>query len=117
MVLENVKEMWTETPRLASGKKGRPVNKDRFISKLYVLFSKYFVHVWWMMMLMTLMTMIMTTKIGELQCWDLLTTLPFVPPAGGVFFLKKLQVSKGRFCHLGSAKLEASDGSCRYFYL
>jgi small nuclear ribonucleoprotein D2 len=36
MVLENVKEMWTETPRLASGKKGRPVNKDRFISKLFL---------------------------------------------------------------------------------
>ncbi|KAI6766638.1 hypothetical protein HG531_011860 [Fusarium graminearum] len=34
MVLENVKEMWTETPRLAGGKKGRPVNKDRFISKI-----------------------------------------------------------------------------------
>ncbi len=36
MVLENVKEMWTETPRLADGKKGRPVNKDRFISKMCV---------------------------------------------------------------------------------
>lgn len=36
MVLENVKEMWTETPRLADGKKGRPVNKDRFISKMLV---------------------------------------------------------------------------------
>lgn len=36
MVLENVKEMWTETPRLASGKKGRPVNKDRFISKMFL---------------------------------------------------------------------------------
>jgi small nuclear ribonucleoprotein D2 len=36
MVLENVKEMWTETPRLANGKKGRPVNKDRFISKMWV---------------------------------------------------------------------------------
>lgn len=34
MVLENVKEMWTETPRTSSGKKGRPVNKDRFISKM-----------------------------------------------------------------------------------
>jgi len=34
MVLENVKEMWTETPRLAGGGKGRPVNKDRFISKM-----------------------------------------------------------------------------------
>lgn len=36
MVLENVKEMWTETPRVAGGKKGRPVNKDRFISKMFV---------------------------------------------------------------------------------
>lgn len=34
MVLENVKEMWTETPKLANGKKGKPVNKDRFISKM-----------------------------------------------------------------------------------
>jgi len=34
MVLENVKEMWTETPRNSQGKKGRPVNKDRFISKM-----------------------------------------------------------------------------------
>nr|CAC28820.1 probable small nuclear ribonucleoprotein chain D2 [Neurospora crassa] len=38
MVLENVKEMWTETPRLANGKKGKPVNKDRFISKMFVHF-------------------------------------------------------------------------------
>ncbi|KAI4867262.1 small nuclear ribonucleoprotein Sm D2 [Hypoxylon rubiginosum] len=36
MVLENVKEMWTETPRLTNGKKGRPVNKDRFISKMFL---------------------------------------------------------------------------------
>ncbi|KAI2643368.1 small nuclear ribonucleoprotein Sm D2 [Xylaria longipes] len=36
MVLENVKEMWTETPRLANGKKGRPVNKDRFVSKMFL---------------------------------------------------------------------------------
>lgn len=35
MVLENVKEMWTEVPKLANGKKGRPINKDRFISKMY----------------------------------------------------------------------------------
>jgi small nuclear ribonucleoprotein D2 len=34
MILENCKEMWTEVPRLANGKKGKPVNKDRFISKL-----------------------------------------------------------------------------------
>lgn len=31
MVLENVKEMWTETPRNAQGKKGKPVTKDRFV--------------------------------------------------------------------------------------
>ena len=36
MVLENVKEMWTEIPKLADGKKGKPVNKDRFISKMCV---------------------------------------------------------------------------------
>jgi small nuclear ribonucleoprotein D2 len=33
MVLENVKEMWTEKPK---GGKGRGVNKDRFISKMSV---------------------------------------------------------------------------------
>ncbi|TVY38715.1 Small nuclear ribonucleoprotein Sm D2 [Lachnellula occidentalis] len=36
MVLENVKEMWTETPRGSGGKKGRAVNKDRFISKMFL---------------------------------------------------------------------------------
>lgn len=30
---ETQKEMWTETP-VVNGKKGRPVNKDRFISKM-----------------------------------------------------------------------------------
>ena len=34
MVLENVKEMWTEKPKGGSGK---GVNKDRFVSKMYVL--------------------------------------------------------------------------------
>ncbi|KAK4050450.1 mRNA splicing protein [Microbotryomycetes sp. JL201] len=33
MVLENVKEMWTEAP---SGKGKKPVNKDRFISKMFL---------------------------------------------------------------------------------
>ena len=41
MVLENVKEMWTEMPRLATGKKGKPVNKDRVISKMFVEISIY----------------------------------------------------------------------------
>jgi small nuclear ribonucleoprotein D2 len=36
MVLENVKEMWSETPRTADGKKGKPMNRDRFISKLFL---------------------------------------------------------------------------------
>ncbi|KAI0824260.1 Sm-like ribonucleoprotein [Trametes gibbosa] len=33
MVLENVKEMWTELPK---GKNKKPVNKDRFISKMFL---------------------------------------------------------------------------------
>ncbi|KAJ5653921.1 hypothetical protein N7520_011151 [Penicillium odoratum] len=33
MVLENVKEMWTEKP---NGSKGKGVNKDRFISKMFL---------------------------------------------------------------------------------
>lgn len=37
MVLENVKEMWTETPKHGKGQKqGKPVNKERFISKMFL---------------------------------------------------------------------------------
>ncbi|KAJ1673805.1 mRNA splicing protein [Spiromyces aspiralis] len=37
MVLENVKEMWVETPKSGKGvKKAKPVNKDRFISKMFL---------------------------------------------------------------------------------
>uniref|UniRef100_A0A915IRD6 Small nuclear ribonucleoprotein Sm D2 n=1 Tax=Romanomermis culicivorax TaxID=13658 RepID=A0A915IRD6_ROMCU len=37
MVLENVKEMWTELPKTGKGqKKAKPVNKDRFISKMFL---------------------------------------------------------------------------------
>lgn len=37
MVLENVKEMWTEQPKSGKGKKGgKPVNKDRFVSKMFL---------------------------------------------------------------------------------
>eukprot|EP01025_Chloroclados_australasicus_P042785 TRINITY_DN4551_c0_g1_i1.p4 TRINITY_DN4551_c0_g1~~TRINITY_DN4551_c0_g1_i1.p4 ORF type:complete len:127 (+),score=7.96 TRINITY_DN4551_c0_g1_i1:55-381(+) len=37
MILENVKEMWTEIPKTGKGKKGSmPVNKDRFISKMFL---------------------------------------------------------------------------------
>ncbi|KAL6499477.1 Small nuclear ribonucleoprotein Sm D2 [Orobanche gracilis] len=37
MVLENVREMWTEVPKTGKGKKkALPVNKDRFISKMFL---------------------------------------------------------------------------------
>eukprot|EP00887_Chlorella_sp_A99_P001197 scaffold14.g1197.t1 len=37
MILENVKEFWTEIPKPGKGAKGgKPVNKDRFISKLFL---------------------------------------------------------------------------------
>ncbi|KXN89872.1 Small nuclear ribonucleoprotein Sm D2 [Leucoagaricus sp. SymC.cos] len=38
MVLENVKEMWTEVPK---GKNKKPVNKDRFISKMFLRYVKF----------------------------------------------------------------------------
>jgi len=36
MVLENVKEMWVERPKSAKGKGGQPVNRDRYISKMFL---------------------------------------------------------------------------------
>jgi len=36
MVLENVREMWTEVPKGSGKKKAKPVNKDRFVSKLFL---------------------------------------------------------------------------------
>ncbi|KAJ8906239.1 hypothetical protein NDN08_002733 [Rhodosorus marinus] len=36
MILENVKEMWIEYPKSSKGGKARPVNKDRFISKMFL---------------------------------------------------------------------------------
>ena len=36
MVLENVKEMWTETPRRGKNKGKKAVNRDRFISKMFL---------------------------------------------------------------------------------
>jgi len=37
MVLENVQEMWTEVPKAGKGKKkAKAVNKDRFISKMFL---------------------------------------------------------------------------------
>ncbi|EPZ32415.1 hypothetical protein ROZALSC1DRAFT_29421 [Rozella allomycis CSF55] len=37
MVLEHVKEMWTENPKTGAGKKrAKPVNRDRYISKMFL---------------------------------------------------------------------------------
>merc|ERR1712151_1027079 len=36
MVLENVCEMWTEVPKGNKGKKAHPVNRERYISKLFL---------------------------------------------------------------------------------
>jgi len=37
MVLENVKEMWTEIPKTGKGRaKAKPVNKDRYIAKMFL---------------------------------------------------------------------------------
>ena len=37
MVLESVREMWKETPKTGKGKKkAKPINKDRYISKLFL---------------------------------------------------------------------------------
>lgn len=37
MVLEHVQEMWTEVPKTGKGKKkAKAVNKDRFISKMFL---------------------------------------------------------------------------------
>lgn len=36
MVLEEVKEIWTEYPKPGKGKKAKPVNKDRFINKMFL---------------------------------------------------------------------------------
>ncbi|XP_074573364.1 uncharacterized protein LOC141829745 [Curcuma longa] len=45
MVLENVREMWTEIPKTGKGKKkALPVNKDRFISKMFLRRDSVFSH-------------------------------------------------------------------------
>lgn len=36
MLLNNVKEMWQEIPKLGKGKKGKPLSKDRSINTLFV---------------------------------------------------------------------------------
>eukprot|EP00794_Sanderia_malayensis_P020239 gene20239-22218_t len=36
MVLENVKELWTEIPKSSKSKKSKPINKDRYIAKMFL---------------------------------------------------------------------------------
>lgn len=36
MVLEDVRELWTEMPRGAKGSRAQPVNKDRVIRKMFL---------------------------------------------------------------------------------
>ena len=36
MVLENVKELWTEIPKGAGGKEGKPIHRDRVVSKMFL---------------------------------------------------------------------------------
>ncbi|XP_045877230.1 small nuclear ribonucleoprotein Sm D2-like [Meles meles] len=46
MVLENVKAMWTEFPKSGKGKKSKPVNKDRYISKMFLRGDSVIVVLW-----------------------------------------------------------------------
>ena len=36
MVLENVKELWTEVPKGAGGKSGKAIHRDRVVSKMFL---------------------------------------------------------------------------------
>uniref|UniRef100_A0A286XDW6 Small nuclear ribonucleoprotein Sm D2 n=1 Tax=Cavia porcellus TaxID=10141 RepID=A0A286XDW6_CAVPO len=47
MVLDNVKEMWTEVPKSGKGKKkSKPVNKDCYISKMFLRGNSVIVVLW-----------------------------------------------------------------------
>lgn len=45
-MLENAKEMWTEIPK---GKGKKPVNKDRFISKLFIRGDSVILSPFWLL--------------------------------------------------------------------
>lgn len=36
MILVNIREMWTERPKGPSGKSGKRIHRDRFISKMFL---------------------------------------------------------------------------------
>jgi small nuclear ribonucleoprotein (snRNP)-like protein len=35
MILENAYEIWTQMPKKGKGKKAKPINRERYISKLF----------------------------------------------------------------------------------
>ncbi|VCW78797.1 unnamed protein product [Gulo gulo] len=37
MVVDNVKELWTKVPKSGKGKQYKPVNKDCYISKMFLI--------------------------------------------------------------------------------
>ncbi|XP_006883266.1 PREDICTED: small nuclear ribonucleoprotein Sm D2-like [Elephantulus edwardii] len=69
MVLENVKEMWTEVPKSGKGKKSKPVNKDHYISKMFLRGDSVIV---------VLRNRPITVKYG---CPHLYSPAPQLPPA------------------------------------
>ena len=36
MVLENACEIWTEMPKSGKGKRAKPMNRERYISKMFL---------------------------------------------------------------------------------
>ena len=36
MILENAYEIWTQMPKKGKGKKAKPINRERYISKLFL---------------------------------------------------------------------------------
>ena len=36
MVLENAYEIWTEQPKSGKGKRAKPLNRERYISKMFL---------------------------------------------------------------------------------
>lgn len=59
--LENVREFWTKAPKSGKGKKSKPVNKDGYISKM-------FLHV--DLVIMVLQNPLIARKWGLPLCWQ-----------------------------------------------
>lgn len=87
MVLENVKEMWTEVPKSGKGKKkSKPVNKDRYISKMFLRGDS---------VIIVLRNPLITGKwTHSMPCWSSLRSFshPFSLACSGLFSLNGLKV-------------------------